>query len=89
MTKCFDRKKNQLPDTVPTAFNSVDYQPSYVVDARRGPTAPKSVKEPTGPEKETGRGTSTGAVFTSAEKRTSTGRSSPFPTKDLESEPRR
>ncbi len=47
-------------------------------------TAPETVKLPTGPAKETGSITSNGAVVTSAEKRMSTGRSSPFRTKDSE-----
>ena len=81
------REMNVSPGTVPTASMFVDYPPKYVVDARRGPTAQKNVKPRTGSEKVTARDISTGVVVTSAEKRTSTGRSSPFPTKDLESEP--
>ena len=60
----------------------------YVEGARRGLTAPKNVKPRIGPSKETGSVTSFGAVVTSVVKRTSTGRSSPFRTKDSESEPR-
>jgi len=55
-----------------------DYPLKYAVDARRGPTAPKSVKDPTGQSKKMGSVTSTGAVIKSVEKRTSTGRSSSF-----------
>ena len=66
----------------------VDFPPNCVVVARRGLTAPKSVKEPIGQSKETGSVTSTGAVVTNMEKRTSTGRSSQFLTKGSESEPR-
>ncbi len=50
MTKRLNRKKIQLPDTVPTASNFVDLQPNYVVVARRGLTAPKSAKKRTGPK---------------------------------------
>jgi len=64
-----------LLDTAPTASNFVDFLPNYVVAARRELSVPKSVKEPTGPAKETGSVTSTGAVVT-------------FQTKDSESEPR-
>ena len=78
------REKVPASGTVRTASIFVNPQPNYVVDARRGPTAQKNVKPRTGPEKVTARDISTGVVVTSAEKRTSTGRSSPFPTKDLE-----
>ena len=72
--------------TVPTASNFADLLLSYVVDARRGLTAPENVKLRTGRAKETDSVTSTGAVVTNAAKRTSTGRSSLSQTKDLESE---
>ena len=89
MTTCtFNRKKILLLDTAPTASNFVDFLPNYVVAARRELSVPKSVKEPTGQTKETDSVTSTGAVVTNVVKRTSTGRSSPFQTKDLESGPR-
>ena len=89
MTTCtFIRKKILLLDTAPTASKFVDFPPNYVVAARRELSVPKSVKEPTGLAKETGSVTSTGAVVTNVEKRTSTGRSSLFQTKDSESRPR-
>ena len=73
--------------TVPTASNFADLLLSYVVDARRGLTAPENAKSRTGRAKETDSViTSTGAVVTNAVKRTSTGRSSLSQTKDLESE---
>jgi len=81
-------RKETLLDTALTASIFVGYPSNYVVVARKGPTAPKSVKEPTGPSRETGSVTSAGAVVTNVEKRTSTGRSSPFKTKGLESEPK-
>jgi len=59
---------------------------SYVVDAKRGLTAPKNVKSRTGPEEETASVTSTGANVMSVERRTSTGKLSPFQTKVLASE---
>ena len=64
--------------TAPTASMFVDYPSNYVAVARRGLTAPKSAKEPTGLSRETGSVTSTGAGATSAEKRTSIGKSYPF-----------
>jgi len=66
----------------------VDYPLSYVVAAKRELTAPRNVKEPIGPSKETGSVILIGAGAMSAVKRTSTGRSSPFRTKDSASEPR-
>jgi len=83
----FDRKRVLLLGTVPIVSNFVEPL-NYVVDARKELTALKSVKELTGPSKETDSVTSTGAVVTSVEKRTSIGRSSPFQTKDSESEPK-
>ena len=88
LTCFYIRKKNQLPGTAPTVSIFVDFPPKYVVGARGGLTAPKSVKSRTGPAKETDSVTSTGAVVTSVVRRTSTGRSFPFRTKDSESEPR-
>ena len=48
----FYSKKIILLGTAPIVSNFVDSPLSYVVDARRGPTALKSVKELTGPKKE-------------------------------------
>ena len=66
----------------------MDFPQNCVADAGRGLTAPETVKLRTGPAKETDSVTSTGAVVTNVVRRTSTGRSSPFRTKDSESEPR-
>ena len=77
-----------LFDTAPTVSRFVDFPLNYAVIAGRGPIALKNVKSLTGLSKETDSVTSTGAVVTSMEKRTSTGRSSPFQTRDSESEPR-
>ena len=85
---CFDRKTMLMLGTAPTASIFVDFPPNCAVAVRRGLTAPKSVKSRTGHAKETGSVTSTGADVTNVEKRTSTGRSSPFQAKDLESEPK-
>ena len=74
--------------TAPTVSMFVDCPPNCVVVARRELTVPENVKPRTGHVKETDSVTSTGAGVTSTEKRTSTGRSSPFQTKDSESEPR-
>ncbi len=75
--------------TVHTASNFVDYfRTNCVVAAKREPTALMNVKTRTGPSMETASVTSTGANVTSSGKRTSTGRSSPFQTKDLELERR-
>ena len=82
------RKKNLSSGTAPSVSMYVDYRLNCVVVARKGHIAPKNVKEPTGPSREMGSVTSTGADVTSVEKRTSTGRSSPFKTKDSESWPR-
>jgi len=84
MTTCFDREKMVSHATVPTASMFVDHPPNCVVVARRELTAPKSVKELTGPSRETGSVTSTGADVTNVVKRTSIGRSSPFLIKDSE-----
>ena len=64
--------------TALTASNFVEFLQNYVADAKRELTALETVKLPTGPAKETGSITSNGAVVTSAERRTSTGRSSLF-----------
>jgi len=71
-----------LSGTAPTASIFVDFPPNCVVGARRGLTALKSAKGPTGLLRETVSVTSTGADVTSVVKRTSTGRSSPSQTKD-------
>jgi len=76
------------PGIAPTVYKFVDRPSNYVVVAKRGLTALKTVKSRTDPSRETGSVTSTGAVVTNVEKRTSTGRSSPFRTKDSESGPR-
>ena len=77
-----------LLGTAPIVSKSVNFQPSYVVAVIREFSTPKNAKLRTGHAKEMGSVTSTGAVVTSTEKRTSTGKSSPFQTKDSESEPR-
>ena len=66
----FFRKKILLLGAVPTVSKCVDFPLNCVVDAKRGPTAPKNVKQPTGPVMETVSVTSTGAVVTIMEKRT-------------------
>ena len=85
---CFDRKTMLMLGTAPTASIFVHFPPNCAVVATRELTAPKSVKSMTGQTKETDSVTSTGAVVTNVERRTSTGRSSQFQTKDSESEPR-
>jgi len=77
-----------LSDTAPTASIFLDFQPRYVMGARRGLAARMNVNKLTGPAKETDSFMSTGAVVTSVEKRTLTGRTDPFPIKNSESEPR-
>ena len=77
-----------LLDTAPTAFMFVQFPPNFVVDARRGPIVLENVRYPTGLAVDLARVTSNGAVVTSVEKRTSTGRSSRSQIKGLESEPR-
>jgi len=84
----FYRKELLIQDIVLIVSNSVDIQSSYVLVAKRGLTAPENVKSRTGQAKATDSVTSNGADTTNVEKRTSTGRSSPFPTKDSASEPR-
>ena len=86
---CSVRKKMlSSSGTVPTASMFVDYPSNCVVVATRELTAPGNVKSRTGPAKVTDSVTSNGANVTSVVKRTSTGRSSPFQTKDSVSEPR-
>ena len=84
----FVYRKETLLGTVPTSSMFADQPLNYVAVTRRELTAPKSVKKPTGPSRETDSVTSTGAGVTNVEKRTMTGRSSPFKTKDSVSEPR-
>ena len=74
--------------TAPTVSMFVDCPPNCVLVARKELTVPENAKSRTGHAKEMGSVTSTGAGVTITEKRTSTGRSSPFKTKDSESEPR-
>ena len=71
-----------------TVSNFVEYfRPNCVVAAKRGSTALVNVKTRTVPSMATASVTATGGTnVTSVVKRTSTGKSSPFQTKDLESE---